>query len=286
MRRPSPTDDPPGPAPGPRTPGAARREVLGGLVQGAGVAAVLLLGVYLTLGRPARHAPVPPAADPAPPPRVAASAVAEPPRRRHLDWAGHRAPADVARLAMWIVQRGDNGPRPFSLVDKRRAQLYAFEASGRLLGTSPILLGFAAGDTSTPGIGDKALADIPPAERTTPAGRFESSPGRNTHGEDVVWVDYDAAVSMHRVRATNPQERRLERLATPTPADNRISWGCINVPVAFFDTVVWPHVGRGHGIVYVLPEQRPLAAFFPEAAAMPSAALVSSGSGQGNSAAP
>ena len=42
-----------------------------------------------------------------------------------------------------------------------------------------------------------------------------SEPGRNLQGEDIVWVDYDAAVSMHRVRANNPAERRLERLARP-----------------------------------------------------------------------
>jgi hypothetical protein len=45
---------------------------------------------------------------------------------------------------------------------------------------------------------------------------------------------------MHRVRLVDPKERRLERLASADPADRRISYGCINVPVAFFDTVVWP----------------------------------------------
>ena len=92
-----------------------------------------------------------------------------------------------------------------------------------------------------------------------------SAPGRNSLGDDVVWVDYDAAVSMHRVRATNPKERRLERLATPTAADNRISWGCINVPVAFFDNTVWPNLGRRGAVVYVLPERQSLTAFFPQA---------------------
>ena len=39
----------------------------------------------------------------------------------------------------------------------------------------------------------------------------------------MVWVDYDAAVSMHRVRTTNAAERRLARLASPGIDDNRIS---------------------------------------------------------------
>ena len=52
---------------------------------------------------------------------------------------------------------------------------------------------------------------------------FEVEPGRNTQGEDIIWIDYDAAVSMHRVRTANKADRRLERLATPSVAANRIS---------------------------------------------------------------
>lgn len=53
----------------------------------------------------------------------------------------------------------------------------------------------------------------------------------STRGEDVVWVDYDAAVSMHRV--LNVKER-LAALASPTNADNRMSVGCINLPPQFY----------------------------------------------------
>jgi hypothetical protein len=38
---------------------------------------------------------------------------------------------------------------------------------------------------------------------------------------------------------------------------NRISYGCINVPAKFFDTVVSPAFTGTKGIVYVLPETRP-----------------------------
>ena len=82
------------------------------------------------------------------------------------------------------------------------------------------------------------MADIKPSERTTPAGRFEVEPGRNTQGEDIIWVDYDVAVSMHRVRTANKKDRRLERLATPTVSDNRISYGCINVPEQFYNAAL------------------------------------------------
>ena len=90
------------------------------------------------------------------------------------------------------------------------------------------------------------------------AGRFASEPGRNDKGEEIVWIDYAAALAIHRLRPAPAQERRPARLASPTPDDNRISAGCIVVPVAFYDTVVAPTLGSGRGIVYVLPESRPV----------------------------
>ena len=182
------------------------------------------------------------------------------------DFGRVAAPSDVTRVATWAVRGGDAQQQPFAIIDKRHARLYVFDGAGKLTGTSAVLLGHAVGDTSVPGIGDRPLAQIQPHERTTPAGRFVSEPGQNLQGHDIVWVDYDAAVSMHRVRASNPAERRLERLATPSVRDNRISWGCINVPVAFFDNTVWPALGQGRALVYVLPEQLPLKDFFPAAA--------------------
>ena len=79
-------------------------------------------------------------------------------------------------------------------------------------------------------------------------------PGRNARNEDVVWVDYDAAVSMHRVITTNPHERRLERLSSPTPDDNRISYGCINVWPQFYEAYVRPAYQGQRPPVYILPE--------------------------------
>ena len=55
---------------------------------------------------------------------------------------------------------------------------------------------------------------------------------------------------------SNVKEHRAERLATPTPLDNRISYGCINVPAEFFKNVVHPAFTGTSGIVYVLPETR------------------------------
>jgi hypothetical protein len=173
--------------------------------------------------------------------------------------------ADARTIASWVVAEHDAHGLPFLIVDKRHATVSAFDASGRLLASAPALLGLARGDDSVPGIGERRIADIRPFERTTPAGRFVAEIGSNAGGEDVLWVDYDAAVSMHRVRPVKASERRLERLASPTPDDNRISYGCINVPPAFYDGFVRPLFVPRNGVVYVLPDSKPLAAVFGSA---------------------
>jgi hypothetical protein len=64
------------------------------------------------------------------------------------------------------------------------------------------------------------------------------------------------------VITSNAAEHRAQRLATETPLDNRISYGCINVPAKFFETVVHPAFSGTNGIVYVLPESRPVSKVF------------------------
>lgn len=177
------------------------------------------------------------------------------------------APASSAFAALELVrQRQDNGGRPFMLIDKRDARLWLFDGQARTVANTAILLGQAIGDDTVPGIGDRPLSQVEPHERTTPAGRFVAELGRNGEGEEVIWVDYDAAVSIHRVRARVAAQRRLERLASATPSDNRVSWGCINVPVAFFERYLLPLVADKpvgqRPLVYVLPETRPLQTLF------------------------
>ncbi|MEO8805386.1 MAG: hypothetical protein ABI433_04840 [Burkholderiaceae bacterium] len=182
--------------------------------------------------------------------------------RRLADFQSHSASADARRVADWITGSQDNQRLPFVILDKRDAKIFVFDASGRIVDASPVLLGAAPGDDSVVGIGKRPMDQVRPEERTTPAGRFVSSPGRNASGEDVVWVDYDAAVSMHRVRPVDPKERRLERLASNDPTQRRISYGCINVPVAFYEHVLHAVMGKGSGVVYVLPETRALREVF------------------------
>jgi hypothetical protein len=182
--------------------------------------------------------------------------------RRSADFGEHIASDQTRQMANWIIDAKDNEGSAFFIVDKIAARLYVFDARARLLGSSAVLLGAAIGDDTVPGIGTRPISQVLPNERTTPAGRFVAEPGRNLQDEDVIWVDYDAAVSMHRVRANNPNERRLQRLASESADDNRISYGCINVPVGFYESYLRPILAMHNVVIYVLPEQKIMSEVF------------------------
>jgi hypothetical protein len=184
------------------------------------------------------------------------AAVAAIHRSKRANFAGEQASADARHVADWVVDSGDNGHRPFVIVDKTEAKVFVFDTEGNLSGAAPALLGLAPGDDTVPGIGKRKLSAIRPEERTTPAGRFVASMDRDVHGQEVLWVDYDAAISMHRVVTSNPKERRLQRLGSLTAREHRISYGCINIPAKFYDKVLSPAFKGTDGIVYVLPETR------------------------------
>jgi hypothetical protein len=176
------------------------------------------------------------------------------PALRLADFRGEDPSADARLVANWVVHTANARRHAFVVVDKKDARVYVFGPDGRLVDSAPALLGSARGDDSFPGVGDKPLSQVRPEEKTTPAGRFVAEPGLTMGHEDVVWVSYALAVSMHRIRPTVLREHRLERLASLTTDDNRISFGCINLPVSFYENVLSPTVRKYGAIVYVLPE--------------------------------
>jgi hypothetical protein len=174
--------------------------------------------------------------------------------------------ADAQHAVRWVMQHADHNGRPFAIVDKKQARIHVFEPSGALVGAAGVLIGLTPGDRdAVASLGARSIASLKPAERTTPAGRFDSEPGHNDQGEAIVWFDYDAALAIHRLRPAPPHERRPQRLASTDPAERRITYGCVVVPVAFFETVIAPTLGRRRGVVYVLPEEGSLQALWGRA---------------------
>ena len=175
-----------------------------------------------------------------------------------IDFAGHSATDDARIAADWVTANADNQRLPFVIVDKKNAQAFVFDADRQLKGATPVLLGLAVGDDGLVDMSGRKVSSLLPFERTTPAGRFVAEPGRNLQGEEIIWLDYAAKLAIHRLRPDHQPERRAQRLASASVADNRISLGCIVVPVAFYEKVIRPVLGKSHSVVYVLPETRPL----------------------------
>lgn len=185
---------------------------------------------------------------------------------RQADFSGASPSADTRRLAEWVIASNDNRGLPFIIVDKRAAELLLFDRSGTVRAATSVLLGLARGDESPAGIGDRKLSAIAPAERITPAGRFVAAPGKNLRGQDILWIDYGAAVALHKATDVQPgltARDRLARLASSSPGAKRITYGCVNVSPAFYDRYVRATFSQTTGIVYILPEERSVREVFP-----------------------
>lgn len=179
-----------------------------------------------------------------------------------VDFNGQEASPEVRQVAQWIGDSSDNAGLPFLLIDKVTARVFVFDAAGQLQGQAAALLGSARGDGTAAGIGDLSLSAIRPEDRTTPAGRFVAHLDKDVRGRSLLLIDYDASIALHPVVPGTPRERRAERLDSETPDDNRISYGCINVPPGFYQSVVAPAFRQSAGIVYILPETSDASAVF------------------------
>lgn len=164
-------------------------------------------------------------------------------------------PQAACELGQRVVDTGDHTGLPFVIVHKRSGLALVYHASGSLAGASSVLLGLTIGDQAAAGVGERTRdGTLRRSDLTTPAGRFESEPGRNLDGEAIVWIDYASALAIHRLRHGPNRAHRALRLSSVGGGDKRASAGCVVVPEAFYDRVIGPVLGQGRGIVYVMPE--------------------------------
>ena len=238
----------------------------------------LALGLLLVTGvaqaglfsRKAKPAPPPPPAPvvvpvepPPPPPPIPlefSGIQTEAPLPTSLDRL-QSASAEVLDVVQWVGASKDNAGLPFIVVDKANARVYAFNPAAQLKATTPVLLGMGVGDKALVSP-DAPMSAMPPQKRITPAGRYPSKLVIDNHGKVVLLIDGANLITMHIVVKGTPAQHRAERLASVTTDDNRVSFGCINVPPAFFTTVVDPDFRLTNGLVYILPEQTTAAQLF------------------------
>jgi len=172
------------------------------------------------------------------------------------------------RVTTWVTETADNQSLPYIVIDKPSATIIVYDASGKPVATGPVLIGIAEGDDATPGVGSKSLSEIGPAEKTTPAGRYLAKFGRAAGNTKVLWVDYATSVAIHTIPPGN-KENRTKRMLSPAIDDNRVTFGCINVPKAIYNGKIAPMFGKKGGYVYILPDSKPLEAAFPPLHARP-----------------
>ena len=61
-----------------------------------------------------------------------------------------------------------------------------------------------------------------------------------------------------------------QRIRSADPKEHRISYGCINVPAKFYQGVVQPSFEADDGgVVYILPDTKPLEDVFPNVRLLP-----------------
>jgi len=174
---------------------------------------------------------------------------------------------EVKNLADWVIHEKNHQSLPFIVIDKKAAAVFVFTPEGKLIGSTPGLLGITVGDDTAPGIGQKKLSEILVHERTTPAGRFQADLGYDLNKTEMLWIDYDSGVSMHVVVTGNAKERRLQRLLSHDSSQRRITYGCINVSRQFYKAVIQPTFKKSSGIVYILPEVHSIQKVFGHEAA-------------------
>ena len=185
------------------------------------------------------------------------------PNAARADFRGVTHSAEARHIADWALHAGDHEGLPFIVVDKAHAKTYVFDARGALIDWTPALLGMGIGDTFEPGVTEMNMYQTKPHQRITPAGRFRAEEWQKPNGEWILWLDYSTQIALHKLRPSQLalSQERESRLYSDDPSDNRVTFGCINVPPAFYDRVITPTFNETGGIVYVLPDSAPLEAW-------------------------
>ena len=142
----------------------------------------------------------------------------------------------------------------FMVADKPNGMLHIFKEDGSHALSDPTLYGKDTGDVLA------AVSSLEGGAKTTPAGKFTLKARASTYagGQELILVeskDYTGYIAIHAADTSTPSENRLGRLDTPTAADNRVSYGCINTKHDTFVNEIAPNIANlDGGMIFVLPD--------------------------------
>ena len=100
--------------------------------------------------------------------------------------------AEVRQVAAWAIRTNDHRGLPFLVIDQVHGRLFAFEGSGQVVGSTPVLRN-------------------PVDDETAPAGRFVADTRRSAHSGVIVWANERDTLSLD---GTAPPQRDRDPLAT------------------------------------------------------------------------
>jgi hypothetical protein len=205
------------------------------------VAAVATEQLEQVTAPPAPPAPEPVLVKPSPPPTA--------------DFGKKKVSKNTRQLAQWVLNNRDNAGYPFAIVDKLTATISYFGVDGKMINSGSALLGLTKGVDFAPNP-NKTLEELEgdTQNKVTTAGRYPTITQHSEEYGDVIRTNKKehSAEAIHRVYTGEPSEKRQHRLDTKTVADNRISFGCINVDPSFVKGIADSF--RQGGVVYVMPE--------------------------------
>jgi hypothetical protein len=148
----------------------------------------------------------------------------------------------------------------FMVADKPNGMLHIFKEDGSHALSDPTLYGKDTGDVM------EAVSSLEGGAKVTPAGKFTLKARASTYagGQELILVeskDYTGYIAIHAADTSTPSENRLGRLDTPTAADNRVSYGCINTKHDTFVNEIAPNIANlDGGMVFVVPDAQEQAA--------------------------
>lgn len=164
---------------------------------------------------------------------------------------------------LYYIDARKKGLDTFFIVDKPTATLVAIGKGGKTYGRCPVLLGKKMGETPNQADPNSDVAN----EATTPMGMYFI--GKNNIGEHDKKQYNNKIYSLYgtdriAIHETYPGElkQRTKSLKSETVADNRMSWGCINLDAKDFDrllahipgkTIINGNVNEGTAL-YITPD--------------------------------